>query len=213
MAPGARQSRANLPSPTQGGDGFPIYTPLAAPLRNFRTTASSAEPGYTSDFTALQLLRVMSRLTQPDARSLSYFMLCREFGVRAVDGMVRGRILDLRWMDPVTKEGPDSPDGVVPQIRYSRTEGRTVSRPAILGLNPGASQSGTAIPADMDLVESPINMEPGDRPLPEDDEFAFGPKVLAATPILHYAMAAVVAEYEDTRSVSEYASLSDVDEY
>jgi len=48
--------------------------------------------------------------------------------------------------------------------------------------------------------------------LPEDDEI-FGPKVMPATPIMRYAMREVVAEYEDTRSVSEYASLADVDEY
>jgi hypothetical protein len=47
----------------------------------------------------------------------------------------------------------------------------------------------------------------------QDEEEIFGPKVLPATPIMRYAMREVVAEYEDTRSVSEYASLSDMEEY
>jgi hypothetical protein len=51
-------------------------------------------PGYSADFSATQLLRVMSRLAQPGVRALPYFGLCREMGVVAVDGMVKGRILE-----------------------------------------------------------------------------------------------------------------------
>ena len=40
-----------------------------------------------------------------------------------------------------------------------------------------------------------------------------GPKLVPTTPIMRYAMRDVVHEYEDDQSVSEYASLSDVDEY
>jgi hypothetical protein len=40
-----------------------------------------------------------------------------------------------------------------------------------------------------------------------------GPKLFPVTPIMRYAMRDVVHEYEDNQSVSEYASLSDVDEY
>jgi hypothetical protein len=36
----------------------------------------------------------MSRLAQPGVRALPYFGLCREMGVVAVDGMVKGRILE-----------------------------------------------------------------------------------------------------------------------
>ena len=116
-----RQSGVNPTSPTRSGGGFPTYPPPTGSPRNPHAPAPLSEPGYGSDFTALQLLRVMSRLTQPGVRSLPYFMLCREFGVRAVDGMVRGRILDLRWMDPVTKEGPELSEGVVSQPGLDRT--------------------------------------------------------------------------------------------
>ena len=37
--------------------------------------------------------------------SLPYFLLCRELGVHAVDDMVRGRLLELRWTETVTREG------------------------------------------------------------------------------------------------------------
>jgi len=40
-----------------------------------------------------------------------------------------------------------------------------------------------------------------------------GPKLVPITPIMRYAMRDVVTEYEDDQSISEYASLSDVDEY
>ena len=40
-----------------------------------------------------------------------------------------------------------------------------------------------------------------------------GPKLVPMTPIMRYAMRDVVQEYEDDQSISEYASLSDVDEY
>lgn len=169
-----------------------------------------------SDFTALQLLRVMSRLTQPGVRSLPYFMLCREFGVRAVDGMVRGRILDLRWMDPVTKEVPESLEGVAPQAGLDHA--MPTSRRVSIGIHPmGASSSGTAIVSDsveMDGMDGePYTLVEQDlAPAQEDDEI-FGPKVLPAAPIMRYAMREVVAEYEDTRSISEYASLSDMEEY
>lgn len=54
----------------------------------------------------------MRRLVGPDAeveenkqpRSILYFPLCREMGVQAVDAMVRGRILELRWTKTVSEE-------------------------------------------------------------------------------------------------------------
>ncbi|KAI0321508.1 hypothetical protein OF83DRAFT_276925 [Amylostereum chailletii] len=222
-APGIRQSIVNPGESAPGGTGFPIYTPLTGPPRNphTSTTSAPAEPGYTSDFTALQLLRVMSRLTQPGTRTLSYFMLCREFGVRAVDGMVRGRILDLRWMDPVTREDADTetgnpqqrvPMGQTPRYTRGDTEAsRRISRQ--VGVNRAASTSGTVIAGEfVDVEMDPGAFRPGEEMM-HDDEEMFGPKLLPATPILRYAMGSVVAEYEDTTSVSEYASLSDVDEY
>jgi len=212
--------------PTASGGGFPIYSPLTGPPRNHAAAASTQtlEPGYSSDFSALQLLRVMSRLTQPGTRSLSYFMLCREFGVRAIDGMVRGRILDLRWMDPVTSEDEPEPGSSASPQDYSRSlhpEGGVnpigtrmsmgIPSRSSIGIQRNASHSGTIIAADfVDVEEELIGM--GDEEMPQE-EVVFGPKVLPATPILRYAMASVVAEYEDTGSASEYASLSDVDKF
>jgi len=209
-----RQSVMNPTSPTRSGGGFPIYPSLTAPTRNPHAPSSVSEPGYVSDFSALQLLRVMSRLTQPGVRSLPYFMLCREFGVRAVDGMVRGRILDLRWMDPVTKEGSEPLEGVAPQVGFDQV--MPTSRRVSIGIHPmGASSSGTAIVSDsveMDGMDGePYTLVEQDLAHAQDDDEIFGPKVLPATPIMRYAMREVVAEYEDTRSVSEYASLSDME--
>lgn len=51
------------------------------------------------------LLTVMERLALGKQEALSYFSLCRELGATAVDGMVRGRILELRWSATVTEEG------------------------------------------------------------------------------------------------------------
>lgn len=46
------------------------------------------------------------------------------------------------------------------------------------------------------------------------DTEAVGPKVLPITPIMRYAMREVVQEYyDDNQTISEYASLSELDEY
>lgn len=50
----------------------------------------------------------------------------------------------------------------------------------------------------------------------EEEEEIVGPKLVPTTPIMRYAMREVVQEYyddDDERTVSEYASLSGVDEY
>ncbi|KAA1474387.1 hypothetical protein DENSPDRAFT_781655 [Dentipellis sp. KUC8613] len=196
----------------RGGTGFPIYSPLQGPPRNPCAHDSASEPGYTSDFTGIQLLRVMSRLTQPGVRALPYFMLCREFGVRAIDGMVRGRILDLRWMDPVTKEGTEYAEAPTPS--HHGVSG-IASRRTSLGVHLGASNSGTAIVGES-VDGDMIPMSEREVALAMEDEEIFGPKLVPATPIMRYAMREVVAEYEDTRSVSEYASvvdMADVNEY
>ncbi|KAI0057301.1 hypothetical protein BV25DRAFT_1892878 [Artomyces pyxidatus] len=212
-ATAVRQSTANPPEIARGGSGFPIYSPLTGPPRNPHASTPPTEPGYVSDFTALQLLRVMSRLTQPGGRALPYFMLCREFGVRAVDGMVRGRILDLRWMEPVTKEGVEGGELTTPSTRFDPSGG--ASRRVSIGVHLGASSSGTAFMSgdSVDLDGEAFEVEEREVGVLPDEEEIFGPKVMPATPIMRYAMREVVAEYEDTRSVSEYASLSDVEEY
>jgi len=37
-------------------------------------------------------------------KALPYFPLCRELGARIVDGLVKARILELRWVEAVTPE-------------------------------------------------------------------------------------------------------------
>lgn len=84
--------------------GFQIYSPL----RNSSPTGiGSPVDGNDgkSPFTVSDLLKVMSRFASGKEDALSYFALCRELGALAVDGMVRGRILELRWSTTVTDEG------------------------------------------------------------------------------------------------------------
>ncbi|KAF8589604.1 hypothetical protein K439DRAFT_1383161 [Ramaria rubella] len=89
------------PNPMDSSDShhrkFEIYSPLALPER------SKAEPERAPSFKAEDLLLVMRRLTT--SFSLPYFLLCRELGADVVDGMVQGRILELRWSPAVTTEG------------------------------------------------------------------------------------------------------------
>ena len=48
----------------------------------------------------------------------------------------------------------------------------------------------------------------------EDEEQIVGPKLVPITPIMRYAMRKVVDEYrDDDRTVSEYESLAEVEEY
>lgn len=78
--------------------GFRIYSPLshtsphAAP--GSAEAGDDSAPAMTAEFSAEQLLKVMSRITGEGVRGLTYFGMCREMGVRAVDGMVKGRILE-----------------------------------------------------------------------------------------------------------------------
>ena len=157
---------------------------------------------YNADFTAMQLLKVMSRLSQPSVAYLPYFLLCREIGVRAVDGMVKGRVLDLRWTETVTKESlweGMNRVGDHPIVTNNRTAVTSMGleEEDLVILSEG--QAGHGGQRDVDNEE------------PED--VVVGPKLVPTTPIMRYAMREVVQEYEDEQSVSEYASLSDVDEY
>ncbi|XP_006455224.1 hypothetical protein AGABI2DRAFT_180378 [Agaricus bisporus var. bisporus H97] len=219
--------------PNLGPAGFKMYSPVSTSLgpdpymdilsNNDRSVAMVAGY-YSADFTAMQLLKVMSRLTKPETPYLPYFMLCRELGVRAVDGMVKGRVLDLRWTEPVSKE-----NGEEERIRYSG--GGIPQTPVPMNYNAAmaASRSGTAVdhlgpppPIDEEEVMTPAP-ETGSRrdvnsgvPMPAyEDEYLelVGPKLIAISPIMWYAMGEVIEEYEDDQSASEYASLPDVDEY
>jgi len=192
--------------PGLGPAGFKIYSPIAHPHggpsldSDDRVTAMIAGY-YSADFSAMQLLKVMSRLSQPGVTYLPYFLLCRELGVRAVDGLVKARVLDLRWTDLV-KANEDA-DWVNVGSRIPRS----------------ARQSGTIVQGTPEVAESSmapvseggIAMMRGDED--EDDDNVVGPKLVPTTPIVLFAMREVVQEYEDVQSVSEYASLSDVDEY
>lgn len=221
--------------PPTSGQGFRIYSPLnvtadphAAPTTlQGASSSSTPEPSSSAEFTAIQLLKVMNRLAQPGTRALSYFLLCREMGVQAVDGMVRGRILDLRWTDPISREGWD------PRIASMRfRESQAPPR--------GAGSSGTMVGSEdeevpihdvhqyphhhlqtpqratgrFDLTESVVV---GDDEMvalsdeeiiretqrhwelqgAEEEEEIVGPKLVPTTPIMRFAMTEVVQEYYD----------------
>ncbi|TKA50941.1 hypothetical protein B0A53_05722 [Rhodotorula sp. CCFEE 5036] len=87
-------------SPSQG---FAIYSSLRA-----ASPHASPSPFGESDaaeFKAADFLSVMQHL-QPGAKdSILYFPLCRKLGAQAVDGMIRGRLLELRWTEAITEEG------------------------------------------------------------------------------------------------------------
>jgi hypothetical protein len=154
---------------------------------------------YSADFSAMQLLKVMSRLSQPGVGYLPYFLLCREMGVRAVDGMVKARVLDLRWTEVVKAtedEGWVNVGGRIP--RSARQSGTVV----------GTIEAESSMAP---VSEGGVGMTQGDDD--DEDEEVVGPKLVPITPIVRFAMREVVQEYEDVQSVSEYASLSDVDEY
>jgi hypothetical protein len=99
---------ARPPATKEGEDqdespaGFKIYSPLQG-----STPAGTGSPteSTSAEFTVRDLLKVMSRLEPGKQEALPYFKLCRELGAQAVDGMVRGRILELRWSSTVTEEG------------------------------------------------------------------------------------------------------------
>ena len=156
---------------------------------------------YNADFTAMKLLKVMSHWTQPDVTFLPYSSLCREIGVRAVDGMVKGRVLNLRWTELVSREGNCE--------RVSRRLSRPIVTMPRTMVDPLAPV-GAILPEE--LIR-PVGEDDDDEDDDDEDDLVVGPKLVPASPIMRYAMREVVQEYEDEQSVSEYASLSDVDEY
>jgi hypothetical protein len=217
--------RTSSRPPLSTGTGFRIYSPLNFNIDPHQSP-SSIEPAGTgasdaAEFSAIQLLKVMDRLVQPGSRALSYFHLCREMGARAVDGMVRGRILDLRWTEPVSKEYYD------PRVLSMRPrESMHVNRET------GAGSSGTMVnevamdhprelleDGEMTALTDEEFLREEERVFelraPEEEEEIVGPKLVPTTPIMRFAMREVVQEYyeDDDRTVSEYASLSEVEEY
>ncbi|RDB23416.1 hypothetical protein Hypma_009439 [Hypsizygus marmoreus] len=223
-AQAANTSNPETLHPGLGPAGFKIYSPITHPHGLGMGLGSDDDSGvgyYQAEFGAMQLLKVMSRLTQPDTEYLPYFLLCRELGVRAVDGMVKGRLLDLRWTETVTREGAEE----VGRVRSGVVSGFD-GMGGVAGAGSGEGEgtnfggpgsSGTAlemVPQTSEEGMVPVSeAELGQRDLYEDTMEIIGPKLVPTTPIMRFAMRDVVQEYEDDRSVSEYASLSDVDEY
>ena len=190
------------------------------------SSMSSSRP---PEFSAMQLLKVMSRLAAPETYYLPYFHLCRELGVRAVDGMIKGRVLDLRWTETVTREV-----GEEMRVRSAATPTPTLipagtasavttplqtrdSGNAGIGIISSESSNispvlGPPPPIDDEEMMVPVN-EGMHGDIYEEVMEVVGPKLVPITPIMRFAMRDVVQEYEDDQSISEYASLSDVDEY
>ncbi|KAJ7151410.1 hypothetical protein C8R43DRAFT_1127689 [Mycena crocata] len=186
-------------NPGLGPAGFKIYSPITnphGPSPEDRSTAMTAGY-YSAEFSAMELLKVMGRLAQHNVQYLPYFPLCRELGVRAVDGMVKGRVLDLRWTEPVTDEHGSENEPVDMHLR--------------------ATSSGTAVEGD--AASTSDGSQDGDMVPVSEREFAREEYVeivgckLVPTPIMKFAMREVVEEYEDQQSVSDYVSLSEVGEY
>ena len=206
--------------PNLGPAGFKIYTlPTNAHAQSPTSMMSNGDQHSSMssygppEFSAMQLLKVMSRLAAPETQYLPYFHLCRELGVRAVDGMVKGRVLDLRWTETVTREA-----GEEMRARSTAMPTPIVSgtAPAVVGI--GISTEGSNIspvlglPPPIDDEEMvPVNEGMGD--IYGEVMEVVGPKLVPITPIMRFAMRDVVQEYEDDHSISEYASLSEVDEY
>lgn len=186
------------------------------------------------EFSAMQLLKVMSRLSKPDTPYLPYFHLCRELGVRAVDGMVKGRVLDLRWTECVSATGfVDLAGGPVGVGGTSAAGAGGVgghSRDSTLVDQHAAASASSDPPPPIDAAHEDAIMPVLETEMGhlrgtvhahsvatgvyyDDMMEVVGPKLFPITPIMRYAMRDVVHEYEDNQSVSEYASLSDVDEY
>lgn len=223
--PDPNQSQGTILNPTsQGGTGFHIYSPLNGRQNdpNRKDDDAIEEVDYQPPgFTANQLLEVMARMTQDpflEKPYISYFPLCREMGITAVDAMVRGRVLDLQWTDPVSR---DILDGAEMEAM------RPGSMAAGMETRHGAAATNETM-VEVESLEgdmSPLSTSDRDydRPWTEknrEPRKVVGPRLTPITPIMRYAMRVVLQEYsvdgEDDRrrsAASEYASLSDVDEY
>ena len=115
----------------------------------------------TADFTASQLIKVMVKLTENEdgpARALPYFPLCKEIGVKAVDGMVRARILDLRWTDVVKRSNtigmedrtnPNSQSILQIHASHSQIQSRTQSADVLRIRGGGATYDGSLTPKEI----------------------------------------------------------------
>lgn len=214
--PGQEPITPSTPAPRPRSSGPDALHAALGPA-GFKSYSSARESGledYSADFSAMQLLKVMSKLSQPSTTHLPYFLLCREIGVRAVDGMVKGRVLDLHWTDPVGfKDTSDQPTIREPASPVPMTT-RMMSNNSYIGGASGTVGVESSEDGEMVMV-NPINLSTRDLgQIDEGDEQEIvGPRLVPVTPIMRFAMREVVQEYEDVRTVSEYASLNDPDEY
>jgi hypothetical protein len=77
-------------------ESFDTYSPLS-------TSTAWTNPEESPQFTRKDLIYVMQKLVEPPY-SLPYFDLCRKIGTAQTDGMIKTRVLDLRWTRTVTPE-------------------------------------------------------------------------------------------------------------
>ena len=214
----ARGNSVGPAAPT--GAGFHIYSPLSAADPHtspsaFTAGADASDSGV--EYSATQLLRVMNRFIQPGTRALSYFILCREMGARAIDAMVRGKILDIRWTDTISREGYD-PRVMSMRIRESMPAAQRHANSSGTVVNDQDILSEMSEDGDMYALSEEEMMRMSQQQWEilgaEDEEQIVGPKLVPITPIMRYAMRKVVDEYrDDDRTVSEYESLAEVEEY
>ena len=156
-------------------------------------------------FTATQLLAVLRALTTREATvanfsttevdetlkdfahspadtGVAYFPLCRAMGVRAVDGMVRAGVVEIRWSNAIGSESTDGrkwqhdhvrvPDSVLDHEGGSTMLGKQkFARPGV-GRREDAALSGSG-----------------------------GPRLVPVSPVMRYAMREVVKEWEGERNV------------
>lgn len=184
---------------------------------------ASVAPAFSAD----QLLAVMRKLSEEGTHYIPYFPLCRELGVQAVDDMVRARVLELRWVDTITPEWSSEVAHMTEGVRFADSvHVQDSALGSVLGSTnelQSTATTATAAPPPS-RRRSRVN-----APQRSGDSEVLGPKLLATTPIVRYAMREVLKEYEvvgedgefrmsrtskvlsDDRS--DYASLSDVDEY
>ncbi|GAA5939236.1 uncharacterized protein JCM15063_004463 [Sporobolomyces koalae] len=94
----SEHSNADGAGSNTSASGFRIYSPL-------RKSVPAPVESDSAEFSVQDLLTVMSRLAPGKRDALPYFALCRELGATVVDGLVKARILELRWSTTVTEEG------------------------------------------------------------------------------------------------------------
>jgi hypothetical protein len=76
---------------------FETYNPLSTAI------AWANESDHEAAFEPNELLQVMKMMVDPP-HSVPYFDLCRDIGTKAVDSMIKARILELRWTKTVVPE-------------------------------------------------------------------------------------------------------------